>query len=134
LVWGRKNELASPVTSAGYVAYWLQAIGDPDEASKQAELLRDIAGNPFRVMPQKPTIETSPNWMLEQMRWAYEQRAFLALPIWADALEDAGYSDAMLLSHLRSCEAHARGCWAVDLFLGRGEDRRTRHARSQAHE
>jgi hypothetical protein len=37
----------------------------------------------------------------------------------ADALEDAGCNDADLLGHLRSPGPHVRGCWAVDLVLGK---------------
>jgi hypothetical protein len=37
----------------------------------------------------------------------------------ADALEDAGCTDAELLGHLRSPGPHVRGCWAVDLVLGK---------------
>ena len=37
----------------------------------------------------------------------------------ADALEDAGCTDGELLGHLRSPEPHVRGCWAVDLVLGK---------------
>jgi hypothetical protein len=37
----------------------------------------------------------------------------------ADALEDAGCSDAGLLGHLRSPGPHVRGCWALDLVLGK---------------
>jgi hypothetical protein len=37
----------------------------------------------------------------------------------ADALEDAGCTDADILSHLRSPGPHVRGCWALDLLLGK---------------
>jgi hypothetical protein len=37
----------------------------------------------------------------------------------ADALEDAGCTDPELLGHLRSPGPHVRGCWAVDLVLGK---------------
>ena len=49
----------------------------------------------------------------------HEDRAFDRLPILGDALEDAGCLDAELLSHLRSPGPHVRGCWAVDLILGK---------------
>jgi hypothetical protein len=41
------------------------------------------------------------------------------MPVLADALEDAGCTDAELLAHLRSPGPHVRGCWAIDLLLGR---------------
>jgi hypothetical protein len=44
---------------------------------------------------------------------------FGGLPVLADALEEAGCTDADLLAHLRSGGGHLRGCWAVDLILGK---------------
>jgi hypothetical protein len=41
------------------------------------------------------------------------------LAILADALLDAGFDDEELLAHLRSNGPHVRGCWAVDLILGK---------------
>ena len=49
----------------------------------------------------------------------YEERAFDRLPILADALEDAGCDNADILSHCRGPGPHARGCWVVDLLLGK---------------
>src|SRR5260370_181803 len=37
----------------------------------------------------------------------------------ADAFEDAGCADADILSHLRGPGPHVRGCWALDLLLGK---------------
>lgn len=45
------------------------------------------------------------------------ERAFERLPILADALEDAGCSDADLLQHCRQPGQHARSCWVVDIVL-----------------
>jgi hypothetical protein len=42
------------------------------------------------------------------------------VPILADALEDAGCTDAAIVRHLREAPAHARGCWVLDLLLGLG--------------
>jgi hypothetical protein len=49
----------------------------------------------------------------------YADRAFDRLPILADALEDAGCGHADILAHCRGDGPHARGCWVVDLLLGR---------------
>jgi hypothetical protein len=46
-------------------------------------------------------------------------QAFDRMPILADALEEDGCSDAELLAHLRDPRPHARGCWALDLVLGK---------------
>jgi hypothetical protein len=88
--------------------------------AKQAHLLRDISGNPFRPFPP-----IDPAWLawhggtLRQLALEiYNERAFDRLPILADALEDAGCDNAELLGHLRGPGHHVRGCWVVDLLLG----------------
>jgi hypothetical protein len=50
----------------------------------------------------------------------YADRAFDRLPVLADALEDAGCTDASILDHCRSGDEHARGCWVLDLLLAKG--------------
>jgi hypothetical protein len=52
-------------------------------------------------------------------RGMYESRDFAPMPVLADALEDAGCDAAELLGHLRGPGPHVRGCWAVDLILGK---------------
>jgi hypothetical protein len=49
----------------------------------------------------------------------YGDRAFEHLPILADALEEAGCTDAAILDHCRQPGEHVRGCWVVDLLLGK---------------
>ncbi len=90
------------------------------DAAWLAALVRDIFGNPFR----RPHLDWA--WL----KWeggtvarlaegAYQDRAFDRLPVLADALEEAGCADTDILSHLRGGGPHARGCWALDLLLGR---------------
>jgi hypothetical protein len=49
----------------------------------------------------------------------YADRAFDRMPVLADALEEAGCSDDQILSHCRGEGPHVRGCWVVDLVLGK---------------
>jgi hypothetical protein len=83
----------------------------------QVRLLRDIFGNPFRP------VVADPAWRTETVvgiaRGIYDDRAFERLPILADALEEAGCDSAELLAHCREPGTHVRGCWAVDLVLGK---------------
>ncbi|AMV28725.1 hypothetical protein VT84_30245 [Gemmata sp. SH-PL17] len=82
-----------------------------------AIVLRDIFGNPFRPV----TVESS--WLTSTVTalatGIYAEKAFDRLPILADALMDAGCANDDLLNHLRSDGPHVRGCWALDLVLGK---------------
>jgi hypothetical protein len=49
----------------------------------------------------------------------YESRDFTAMPILADALQDAGCDNEQILGHCRGPGLHMRGCWVVDLVLGK---------------
>ena len=84
-----------------------------------ADLLRCIFGNPFRPATIDPTWFTSPAVALAASM--YESRDFAPMPILADALQDAGCENADVLAHCRNAQApHVRGCWVVDLVLGKG--------------
>jgi hypothetical protein len=81
------------------------------------DLLRCVLGNPFRVTAFASAWRTPAAVALA--RTAYEERCFEDIPILADALEEAGCTDEAILSHLRGPGPHVRGCWVVDLVLGR---------------
>jgi hypothetical protein len=80
-------------------------------------LLRDIFGNPFRPVKINSAWRTSTVTALAQA--IYQDRAFDRLPILADALEDAGCTNADILGHCRGPGPHVLGCWVVDLLLGK---------------
>jgi hypothetical protein len=91
------------------------------EEEAQSDLLRCVVGNPFR--PPHPLTATVAGWnegtIVKLALAIYNDRAFDRLPILADALLEAGCEDADLLGHLRGPGPHVRGCWAVDLLLGK---------------
>jgi hypothetical protein len=92
-------------------------------AHRQAwcDLLRDVLGNPDRPAALDPAWLTWGDGLVAVLaRQIYDERDFAAQPVLADALEDAGCADADLLGHLRGPGPHDRGCWAVDLLLGKG--------------
>lgn len=79
--------------------------------------------------PYRGTVEHN-HWRAEDVlavaRAAYDEwspsdgaLSPLRLSILADALTDAGCADEGLLAHLRSPGKHVRGCWALDLVLGK---------------
>jgi hypothetical protein len=100
------------------------------EGRAQADLVRDILGNPFRrTRVPAPARRAWLAWGGGVVRRlalaAYERRKLpegaldpSRLAILADALEEAGCTDAELLAHLRSPGPHVRGCFALDLVLG----------------
>lgn len=86
----------------------------------QADALRDIVGNPFR----RPILDQS--WRLWRndtigclARAIYVDRGFDRMPILGDALEEAGCERSGILSHCRAPMQHVRGCWVLDLLLGK---------------
>jgi hypothetical protein len=87
------------------------------EYQAQARFLRDIFGNPLRLVQFDPQWRTAN--VVDLARTIYEERAFERLPILADALMDAGCADEQVLQHCRSEGPHVRGCWVVDLVLGK---------------
>jgi hypothetical protein len=82
-----------------------------------AGLLRDIFGNPYRPRGFEAAQKTPVVLALAQR--LYDERDFPALPILADALEDTGCTDAAVLDHCRGPGRHVRGCWVLDLILGK---------------
>jgi len=76
-----------------------------------------IFGNPFRPVTLNPAWRTATVIALAEA--IYADRAFDRLPILADALEEAGCTSAEVLNHCRQPGEHVRGCWAVDLVLGK---------------
>ena len=116
---------------AAYPGAWEEALaastvggGVMWEWGHQMTLVRCLFGNPFLPVPLDPASRTPAVVSLAQA--AYDERILPAgtldparLAVLADALEDAGCSDADLLSHLRGSGPHVRGCWVVDLLLGK---------------
>ncbi|WP_246524616.1 hypothetical protein [Gemmata palustris] len=65
----------------------------------------------------------SPSWrtdtVLALASQMYKSREFSAMPILADALQDAGCDATDVLNHCRGPGPHVRGCWVVDRVLGK---------------
>jgi hypothetical protein len=87
------------------------------ERIDQCRVLRDIFGNPFRPVTFSPSWRTDTAVALT--RQMYESRDFSTMPILADALQDAGCDNDDILFHCRGDGPHVRGCWVVDLVLGK---------------
>ena len=79
--------------------------------------MRELVGNPFRPVTFSPSWRTSTAVALAAQM--YEARDFSAMPILADALQDAACTNDDILDHCRGPGQHVRGCWVVDLVLGK---------------
>jgi hypothetical protein len=95
-----------------------------EERTAQAAIIRDMIGNPFRPTDLDTACRTADALSLAET--AYSERILPGgelecdrLAVLSDALEEAGCTDAALLDHLRSPGPHVRGCWALDLILGK---------------
>jgi hypothetical protein len=86
-----------------------------------SDYLRDIFAYLFHETPAlDPSVLACNDQAVRHVAQAiYEERDFERMPILADALEDAGCTDKTILAHCRGGGPHVRGCWVVDLILGR---------------
>jgi hypothetical protein len=112
--WRSLVDIDDRLTATHHALTWgrLEQVCDENIAH-----LRDIFGNPFRP------VAFSPEWRTDTVvtlaRTMYESREFGAMPILADALQDAGCDNDDILNHCREPGTHVRGCWVVDLVLGK---------------
>ena len=95
--------------------------GKDGEAATAAQpvFLREL----FGPRPLRPTA-AEPEWLTSTVvalaRGIYDEKAFDRMPYLADALQDAGCEDDSVLSHCRDAKhVHVRGCWVLDLMLGK---------------
>jgi hypothetical protein len=101
------------------------SVGKPITSRFKADLIREFFGNPFR--PSTLDRSRLMPLVVSLAEAAYEERHLPSgqldaarLAVLSDALEESGCADIDLLAHLRSPGPHVRGCWAVDLVLGKG--------------
>jgi hypothetical protein len=91
---------------------------DTDQPRRSAAGIRDIFGNPFRsvTFPAAWRSDTA----VALAKHMCDSRDFSAMPILADALQEAGCEQEDILSHCSDAGAtHVRGCWVIDLVLGK---------------
>jgi hypothetical protein len=97
------------------------ALPNPGDSWSQAEeqAFRDVCRDAGGV----PGFRLDPRWVSDNAARIstvmYESRDFAPMPVLADALEDAGCADPDVLAHCRGPGPHIRGCWVVDLVLGK---------------
>ena len=83
----------------------------------------DVIRESLRANGQYRPVVVRPDWRTEAAvglaRGMYESQDFGPMPVLADALDDAGCTDAEVLAHCRGDGPHVRGCWVVDGLLGK---------------
>jgi hypothetical protein len=128
--WSWEPWIVASVAS-DHIGSWYAIVGAADFSATQTassepsgpggisptHLIWCIFVNPFRPVAFDPRWRTAD--VVGLARGIYEDRAFDRLPLLADALMDAGCAEEQLLAHCRSDGPHVRGCWAVDLVLGK---------------
>ena len=105
------------------VAQYVQraAPDAPDLPNRQRLLFHELSGpHLFRPVPfDRSCLHWNDGVIGKMAQVIYDARAFDRLPLLADALEEAGCADAAVLAHCRAPGEHVRGCWVVDLLLGK---------------
>ena len=91
------------------------------ERRAQVALLHDVFGSlPFHPVTVPPDVLAWNDRLVPRLAQAiYVERRWGDMPILSDALLDAGCGDEEILAHCRAGGEHVRGCWVIDLLLGR---------------
>jgi hypothetical protein len=117
-VWQAAQRVSACLARAVTCTHELSGVAGPEA---RADLLREVFGNPFRfVCPDTDWLEWNDGLVWKMARAIHDGRQFEDLPFLADALEDAGCTDAEILGHCRGPGPHVRGCWLLDLLVGKG--------------
>jgi len=114
----RMRRCSSPSPPPHEAPDWLSE--NAAETARQAELLREVIGNPFlRTVVDAAWLDWNGGTVRRLAQGIYEEKRWKEMLILADALEDAGCADDAFLSHCRGPGQHVRGCWALDRLLGK---------------
>jgi len=85
-------------------------------------VLRELVADPFRPVTLRHEWLRNNGGAAGHLAEAIDSEGrYDEMPILGDALEDAGCRVALVLDHCRAAVTHARGCWVLDLLLGRSE-------------
>jgi hypothetical protein len=110
--------------TARLVGSWEESAEKQHAIDFQLKSLYCIFGNPFRPVSVEPAWLTPT--VIKLAAVAYEERTLPSgeldsarLAVLTDALEEAGCTDTDILGHCRSEGPHVRGCWVIDLLLGK---------------
>lgn len=132
----RKNEYTTSIDISGIVSEaeiwcWEAKKGPLSFSAKKynqnvSNILRDIFGNPFisHFLPMGIR-EWNDGTIIKLAEAVYEKRLpngsfdTSLLMVLSDALLETGLNEGDIINHCRSKETHWRGCWVIDLLLGK---------------
>jgi hypothetical protein len=104
----------------GYIAATAANDAPDKNLGPYCEFLRCIYGNPFHRLEADRLAWRWQRGAVRDLALTVDQSGdFTILPILADALEEAGCEDPEVLSHCRGGGPHVRGCWVIDVILGK---------------
>jgi hypothetical protein len=117
-LWARQRPVVRAMTEGSGIIGLARSVRD----GAAAVLVRCVFGNPFRPVSLDPAWLAWNDGTVQRLTTAiYAERRFGDLPVLADALEEAGCDNREMLRHCREQgQVHVRGCWLVDLLLGKG--------------
>ncbi len=111
------EEVVGHVRSCASASSGWREAASAEEGRALADIFRDVFGNPFRRVRFRPAWRSPA--ALAVAGAINAGRTFGDMPVLADALEEAGCEDAQVVGHCRGAGPHARGCWVIDLVLGK---------------
>lgn len=100
----------TPVGSAAMYPLW--SFTTEPERQRQVALLLELFGNPFRPYAAPSHWPATVVGLAQALYDGQDNRLILA-----DGLEEAGHAE--LAEHFRAEEWHPKGCWVMDMILGK---------------
>ncbi len=88
------------------------------EERAQADVLREIVG-PLPFRPIRIEAAWLSGTVIQVANAIYQEGRWQDMGVLADALEESGCRDELVLSHCRGPGPHAKGCYVADALLGR---------------
>jgi len=128
------QEISGFRASGGGTSAWVAAkrrarsVAQVGDREVQCHLLRCLFRSPFRPVPvmDRAVLTWEADTVINLARLAHDDRTLplghldpVRLAVLADALEEAGCTEAAILDHLRGPGPHWRGCHVLDLLTGR---------------
>jgi len=121
-----RNEIGRVYAAQGWydkaLDYYRQALAVLETSNEKRVVAMTLVNMSDAYLAEGKFAEAAPiaERAVSLARQMSESGDLSAMPILADALQDAGCDNEDILSHCRDiAQVHVRGCWACDLVLGK---------------